>query len=275
MEDKVQPNKYHNLKNKLIYVICFSTMLAILGGVYYICFFREIHVDLTKNIEVRFIGENGSGEVQITRHDMNYNQRIEPFYESLSVSFSENNQLSNGDEVTIVVQYDGGLADKFNIVVDESELVKTVEGLAQRFASKDEIPQEYLDQLSNKSTTFMKKDESRILDQDFTFASDVKLLEETMIQRVFLKAEDAQIHDKIIDIYKMQAEGKRENGDMAEETIYYMVVFDDINSNLTITDNQMYGEKALYTEENLGEDEGIINYFKNKYLLSYRIELFE
>ena len=274
MEDKEKRDvRYHNLKNKCIYVVCFAAMLGVLGTVYYACFFREIHMDLTHNVEVSFVGENGSGHIEIERHDLNYNQRIQPFYDSLSTSFSSDGTLTNGDEVTVTIMYDNALAEKFNIVIDENTMLRTVEGLAQRFSSKDEITADFLRRVTEKCERYMKSHMDYILGQDFNFASDAALIDQRMLQRVFLKANDMQIHDKIIDIYQMKAEGKKEDGSVYQETIYYMLVFDDINSNMQLSDHQIYGEKALYTEENLGEETGIICYFRNKYILSYDVIL--
>lgn len=272
-ESDLEKTTYLHLKNKLIYFVCFGTMLTILGGVFYICFFREIHIDLTNNLQVKFVGENGHGRIVSDRYDLNYNQRISTFYESLNISYSNEWNLSNGDEVTIEIFFDEQLAEQFNIVVDANSLVVVVEGLAERYATKDDISSAILQKITEKSTSYMKKDGERILHQDFTLASDVTLKSETMIQRVFLKADDTQVHDKIVDVYQMVATGKHEDGSQGEETIYYMVVIDDINSNMIINDDQVYGEKALFTDEDLTTKEGIIRYFKSKYVLSYEVEL--
>lgn len=273
-ENHIKNMKYHNLKNKLIYFVCFGSMLAILGSVFYICFFRDMHIDLTKNVQITFTGENGNGRISMQRHDMNYNQRIQPFYDALVPIYDKDGNLSNGDEVTITFQYDPELAEEYHIIVDANQLTLTVEGLAQRFASKEEIPDEYLTLIEQKSKDYMSKDADRILHQDFTITSDVVLKSETRIQRVFLRADDTQEHDKIIDVYQMTAAGKREDGTVQEETIYYMVVIDDVNSNMIVNDDQIYGEKTLFTEEDLTTETGIIRYFRNKYVLSYEIEVF-
>lgn len=273
-DQKAKIINYHDMKNKLVYFVCFGAMLAILTSVYYICFFREIRVDLTQNLTITFVGENGNGSIQTKRHDYNYNQRIEPFYESLSEELSANGSLSNGDEVEIAVKYNEDLAKQLHIVVTQNTMTFTVQGLSQRYESKVDISNEYMDMLMKESSAYLKKDIDRILREDFTFEKNAQYKEEQLIQRVFLKADNVEEHDRIIFVYKITAQGETTNNGLQDDTIYYMVVFDDVNDNLDLKDNQVYGEKALNTQEDLTSTEGIVRYFKSKYVLSYDVEVF-
>lgn len=264
---------YHDFKNKLIYFVCFGMMLTILTSVYYVCFFREIEIDLTQHLQISFIGENGNGIIQTTRDDFNYNQRIQPFYDTLEEEVSSNGSLANGDKVQVSINYDEVLAEQLHIHVSENTVEITVEGLAERFESTDDISEEYMDKLTLESDRYLKKDQDRILREDFTLENDIKYVGDNLLQKVFLKAENSQEHDRIVFVYEVSAQGKKDTEELQEEKIYYMIVFDDVNSNLKLNDNQVYGEKALSTQEDLTTEEGIVRYFKSKYVLSYEVEI--
>ena len=99
----------------------------------------------------------------------------------------------------------------------------------------------------------------QILNEDFTsffIRSQPELVNQKQMYRVFLDGKKSSAKDKIIDIYAITAKGevntssKKETLEMKEDTIYYMITYNEINTSLRILDENVYGEKLIISESN-------------------------
>lgn len=78
-------------------------------------------IDLTKSINVSFNGPNGHGSIQIRNQDVRIRgvskENLEKFMSTLEYAYTEYKDLSNGDKIKIIINYDEALAESLNIKV--------------------------------------------------------------------------------------------------------------------------------------------------------------
>ncbi len=98
--------------------------------------------------------------------------------------------------------------------------------------------------------------------------------------RVFLDGKKSSAKDKIIDIYAITAKGevntssKKETLEMKEDTIYYMITYNEINTSLRILDENVYGEKLIIAESlDMTKEKQFISFMKNKYKSAYEVHM--
>ena len=67
-------------KNKLIYFLALGSMCLALVLIMYNFFYKTVEVDVMKNIELVYTGENGSASVTVENNTEDLNQRIRGVY---------------------------------------------------------------------------------------------------------------------------------------------------------------------------------------------------
>lgn len=255
------------LKNKFIYIGCTCSLLLFLILVFYYFFFHTIKVDLNTATQFLLEGESGSATASIKKMDNNYNQRIQPFFDSLTYHIEPSTQLKNGDQVQVTWYYDQELASQYHIEVLSTTQTFLVEGLAERYTHIEEIPENFLSQLHMKGNSYIEKNKSEILDEVFPENLKATYESHTLLHRVFLKAEQKEQKDKIIEIYQLQAHKDAQNLQG-----YYMIIFDSIHNQQLLDSKNIYGE-AIFEEAPLDENQ-LVKFLRSKYLLSYEITFF-
>lgn len=123
----------------------------------------------------------------------------------------------------------------------------------------------------------------QILDEDFTsffIRSEVELVDQKQIYRVFLDGKKSSAKDKIIDIYAITAKGevntssKKETLKVKEDTIYYMITYNEINTSLSILDENVYGEKLIINDAlDMNKENQFIDFMKSKYKSMYELHI--
>lgn len=273
---ETQNNQRTALKNKLLSISCLLFIMFALFMVCYLFFFRTITIDVTKNMDVVYTGESGAASVEVHNMNKNVNQRIQEFLDTITYQVTPRSNLSNGSQITVSASYSQQLADKYNIEVIHTEKEITVEGLAARYDSIDQIAEAYLKTLSGESQNYLDLNMNMILRDDFTNLDDdpIPVLKETTpLYRLFLQSIDGANQDKIIDIYKIAATGKRD-GVEQEDAIYYLITYDNVNTSQTINKEKVYGERLL-TNADLSEMDALEAALFNKYNLSYSFTIFK
>lgn len=270
-------------KNKCLFILCMTFIIVALFGVCYLFFFRTVHMDVTKNIDIVYQGESGFAKIQVSTKESNVNQRLQEFIDSIEYRVTPNYNLSNGDEVIIEAYYDQGIANKYNIDVVNPSKTITIENLATRYVQASELKPELLDSLSNHGETYITKNMDIMLKTDFTqfyVTSKTEFVKKELLHRVFLKSANIDNKDKVADIYQITAKGSENVGEGKEElvetekSIYYIVTYDDINTSNLIKDENVYGEKLITLEEQELRDETTLSKVLNsKFLLSYDIQI--
>lgn len=242
------------IQDKSFFFVWMACLIFSLFFIAYFFFLRTSEIDVTKHLSLRYSGENGSASVKVTSEEVSVNQRLQDFYDSLRFTITPNENLKNGDQLTISVEYDRDLAQQYHLEPVNLVRVVTVEGLPDRYENASAIPQPLLDSLSKHADSYLEKHLNSILDNDFTdFYSmeDVTLKSSELIYEAFMKSKSEENSDRLVAVYELSAEGSVNSSDEQKQlkkqssTIYYMVVFPSINDSGVIMDANAYGEKLL------------------------------
>lgn len=233
-------------KNKMIYFLALGSMCTLLILVMYNFFYRTIEIDIMKYARLVYTGENGSANVTVVTKTEDFNQRTQEFLDSIEFEVSPDNNLSNGDIIHVTATYDDILANQYHYKSIHTEEDFVVEGLNNRFESKDAISSDYLDDILKQSETYIKEHAQQIYDLDPTIESkeSPKLNQSKILYSTFLKSKSNQTSDRILSVF--QLDYKAED---SIQTIYYLVCVPNINDGNVVQTQDIYGEKAYLSQE--------------------------
>lgn len=273
------------MKSKMISALCLALIILSLYSTCYLLFFRTTGIDITKDAQILYRGEDGSGVATVLNKNLNYNQRIQEFMDTVDYKVTPNKNLKNGDKIKISATYDETLASRYHIDAVNTEKEIEVSGLPIRYETAKQIPQTLLDDVKENSKKYLEKNMPSILSDDFTafyFTSEPELENYRFMHRVFLNAKDSDSKDKILDIYAITAKGevnvsnKEEKLETKDETIYYMITYNEINTSAKILKEDIYGEKMIVSgKQNLQKEKDFHTYMEHKYGKQYTIENIE
>lgn len=273
------------MKSKMISALCLALIILSLYSTCYLLFFRTTGIDITKDAQILYRGEDGSGVAAVLNKNLNYNQRIQEFMDTVEYKVTPNKNLKNGDKIKISATFDETLASRYHIDAVNTEKEIEVSGLPIRYENAKQIPQTLLDDVKENSKKYLEKNMSSILSDDFTafyFTSEPELENYRFMHRVFLNAKDNDSKDKILDIYAITAKGevnvsnKEEKLETKDETIYYMITYNEINTSAKILKEDIYGEKMIVSgKQNLQKEKDFHTYMEHKYGKQYTIENIE
>lgn len=280
-----QPPNRESAKNKFITSMSMLLIIISLYATCYMLFFRTVEVDVTKAAEITYRGESGTATLTVSNRSQDYNQRIQEFMDSITYKASDRKNLKNGDTVTITASYDSTLADRYHIDPINVERTITVENLPIRYEHADEIEDGYLKKMDERGQQYLDKNMESILDEDFTaffITSQPQLVDAKRMYRVFLDSKKTSSKDKVIDIYAIKAKGevntssKEQKLEEKEETIYYMITYNEINTSQKILDENVYGEKLMNkTNTDLSKEENFKKFIQSKYGSVYGIYMMD
>lgn len=278
-----QPPSQDAVKNKFITSMSMLLIVVSLYVTCYMLFFRTVEVDVTKDAGIEYRGEDGSASVRVINRNQNYNQRIQEFMDSITYEVKPAKKLKNGDELTITARYDETLASCYHVNPIQTVRRVKVKDLPERFADVNEIPASFLSTLDDRTRSYLNKNMEQILNEDFTsffIRSQPELVNQKQMYRVFLDGKKSSAKDKIIDIYAITAKGevntssKKETLEMKEDTIYYMITYNEINTSLRILDENVYGEKLIISESNdLTKETQFTSFMESKYKSAYEVQI--
>lgn len=256
-------------KNKLIYFLALGSMCLALVLIMYNFFYKTVEVDVMKNIELVYTGENGSASVTVENNTEDLNQRIQEFMETVEYEVSPNSNLSNGDTIHIIATYDDELSMTYHYQPINTEKEFIVQGLNNRFESKDDIPENYLNKILTESENYITEhaDEIFHLDPETTSQEDVSLNNISQLYCAFLKS--TQTSDRIISVYQLDYTSKEQ-----AVTIYYLVCVPNINDGNRVIRQDIYGETAYLSSEEL-QNLNIESYIHRVFGTQYSIEKIE
>lgn len=269
--------------DKLITVISLLIIIVSLYLTCYMLFFRTVDVDVTKAAEITYHGESGSASVKVSNKNQDYNQRIQEFMDSITYSVTPSRRLKNGEVIRISAKYDNELASRFHINPINAVKSVKIENLPIRFQSVKDIGMPLLKKINDKAKTYFNKNMDSILNEAFiSFHISAKpiLVSSKRIYRVFLDSRHNLAKDKIIDIYAITANGavntssQEEKLEMKDETIYYMITYNEMNTSNQVLDENVYGEKLMIKNNvDLSKEKEFMEYIKAKYNNIYEIIL--
>ncbi len=273
-----QSTQNEMVKNKLLFLFCMLMIMSSLFLVCYICFFRTVTIDVTKDMKIEYSGESGAATVMVTNTSNNLNQRTQEFLDTIVYTVTPNAKLSNGTKITIQARYNQELADKYHIqVINETKEI-TISGLEERFSDAKQITKEFQKKIDQVGNDYLDKNITEILQASFELFdhdSDIQLVDQKHIYRLFLKSLNKENKDKIIDIYQIFAKGTVSNENQAqvgkEEAVYYVITYDNINSSLQIRDESVFGES--WNVDDISTQEKLIPIVQSKYQFGYRVSI--
>lgn len=256
-------------KNKLIYFLALGSMCLALVLIMYNFFYKTVEVDVMKNIELVYTGENGSASVTVENNTEDLNQRIQEFMETVEYEVSPNSNLSNGDTIHIIATYDDELSMTYHYQPINTEKEFIVQGLNNRFESKDDIPENYLNEILTESENYITEhaDEIFYLDPETASQEDVSLNNINQLYCAFLKS--TQTSDRVISVYQLDYASKEQ-----AVTIYYLVCVPNINDGNRVIRQDIYGETAYLSSEEL-QNLNIESYIHRVFGTQYSIEKIE
>lgn len=256
-------------KNKLIYFLALGSMCLALVLIMYNFFYKTIEVDVMKNIELVYTGENGNAGVTVENNTEDLNQRIQEFMETVEYEVSPNSNLSNGDTIHVIATYDDELAMTYHYQPINTEKEFIVQGLNNRFESKDDIPKDYLTKILSESENYITKhaDEIFHLDPGTDSQEDANLNKTSQLYCAFLKS--AQTSDRIISVYQLDYTSQQQ-----AFTIYYLVCVPNINDGNQVVRQNIYGETAYLSSEEL-QSLNVESYIQRVFGTQYSIEKIE
>lgn len=274
------PNK-DAIKNKLITSLGMLIIISILYFTSYVWFFKTTTVDIMNSIDIVYEGESGSATIKVKNNSMDLNQRKQNFINSVEYQISPSKNLKNGDVVKISAKYDEKLADEYHFEPSSVERFITVSGLPERITRVEQLTPDFLTTLDSLSKKFLEKNMNRILESDFTsffINSKPTLVKQEAMYRLFLDAKDDAYKDRIIDVYAITAKGPVNTSEKQQQlvnkqnTIYYMVIYNEINTSLTMKSENVYGEKLINPKDkDLHKKPLLLAAMKDKYGKDYDI----
>ncbi len=258
------------LKNKIKYFISISLMIVLLVGIAYLGFMRKMDIDVMKNLEVEYSGENGNATLKVHNSSASIDQRTAAFMETVKYQASKSSDLSNGDQVEISASYDKEIAKQYNFKVINVTKTITVENLPNQYASLQDIDKNYLKEILESAQDYIKEHAKSIyqveLDEN---ASQPRLEKQTVVYQAFMKSIESGNSDRILQIVQLDYKNEKEN-----TTLYYMVVVPEINDSKTVELKDIYGLKATMSNEEIS-GQAFKDYVSRVFSNSYNIEEIE
>ncbi len=278
MRAHFNPPSKEAVKSKMITTVCVLGIIFILYFTCYIFFFRTTNIDITRDVQMNYSGESGFASAKASYNGMDYNNRKQLFLESVTYKVIPDKNLKNGDEVVVEASYDREIAEQYHMHPINKKITVTVKNLPERIKNIYELTPEFLQSLDENSEQYMKKNISKIVNEDFTsFVIDSKpeLKEYKKMYRIFLSSELDSYKDRIIDIYKISAIGETNvsnKKEKKESSIYYLINYNDINNSLVLKSETVFGEKLIHSgHKDLSKKAELNKIITKKYGHSYRI----
>jgi hypothetical protein len=233
-------------KTKLIY---FAFLLSVCSGLValaYFAFLQDVKVDILAGLRLEYTGENGYASVKAVNDAADLNQRLQTFLETIEYDVDPDQDLSNGDVLTITSTWDQEMAAEYHFIPVNTKGEAVVEGLPLRYETLEEIPEDYI-----------KKAQEKALDH-VSDADSVKLLAGAFLH----SGTDAS--DRLVWLVEEVREGR---------TIYELVCLPDVNTSQTIDPASIYAERAYFNEEEMAQSDWAA-YLNRIFAPAYSISLF-
>ncbi len=116
------------MKKKIMIGIC-VLVFTILFLLWFI-FLKPVHIDVTENLKLSFVGENGSGSVQFVSNEIDYNgwnPFIKKWMDNVTYDYSKDDKLKNGETINVRVISSTDLPS--NLIIEHQTKKFTVKGL--------------------------------------------------------------------------------------------------------------------------------------------------
>ena len=235
------------LRNKIIFFLSFGAMVAVLFSIAYMSFLRKIEVDVMDGMKLVYSGENGSASVEADKSGNNINQREQAFLDTVEYQIEPSSGLKNGDIIHVKASYDHEIADQYNFDPVNTEMEVRVEGLVDKYNQLADIDEKYLENILKEADQYVDNRETDIFRIEVEDKAKKPRLEDNQtVYQAFLKAKDVGTDDRILEIKRLMYKYKEK-----DYVLYFSVVVPQINQSNEVMDQDIYGEKANLTNEEL------------------------
>ena len=231
------------IRSKCFYFFSISLMCIGIVSIAYAFFLRTIEIDVTKDVEYIYTGENGSAKVVLQNKSMDLNQRVQEFLDTVVYEVSPDRNLSNGDILHVVATYDENLAEQYHFEAINTEVDVEVTGLHNRYETLEDIDEKYCEKIEKAQNNYISDHEKEIIEMNEDDSLDYRLENSECVYKAFLKSKSS-LSDRMIAIYKMTYKQQEDTLD-----IYYLVTVPDINDGNSVNKQDIFGEKAHLTED--------------------------
>ena len=120
------------LKSKLCYFLSLTIMISILLGATYLGFMQKLDINIMRNMELVYSGENGNATLRVRNSSKAIDQRVDALIDTVKYQASPNSGLSNGDTVHIVASYDKEVAKQYKFRIKETSKDITEDTLTKK-----------------------------------------------------------------------------------------------------------------------------------------------
>lgn len=256
------------IKDKVIYFVAILSMCIGLISMAYFLFLRTVQIDLENYIVLNYMGENGLATLEVGVRSEDINQRIQEFLDTVEFSVTPNQNLSNGDVVTIDATYDEELAQTYHYEIINTSMECIVEGLNDRYASLQEMDSKYLKAILDSSEEYIDQNLDSIIQYNEAVEDwqDYEYVGKELVYRAFLKSKAPGTSDRMIQIYRF---------DYAKEDktirLYYLVCVPDINDGQEIHAQDIFSERVYLSVQEI-EQSNYNDYVHRVYGDSFSIQ---
>lgn len=210
---------------------------------------QKTEVDLTKGVEIEFSGTDGEGYAYVADNKWAYDgnsKDVEDFLDGVYFSIDNDDDLSNGDEITVTAKYYDEDAKKYKVAPTNTEKTFKVKGLDVEYSSYDDLTKKEKTTVEDSWDEYFEdgtfEDDVRDdLYYDFKSDPEMTLSDMAVVARYYGDSEYAG-DDVIVYVVKVTAKGTERYGD-AEKTItkYYKIELSEITpSTLKYVDSSTF-----------------------------------
>ena len=226
-------------------------------------FFNYTNIDLTKDITVYFEGKDGNGYISDCKFDLDYNksdQDLKTFVETVYPDYDSNAKLSNGDEVTITMNYSQETAKANHINVTNDTKTFTVKDLIESYKTAQDLPKKLVTTLENEAAEKIKD----------AYQDRYSSTYQTEFQSLFLaKVKDSNyLEDQVVAVYKIdETYISSFSQEQTVETTYVAAYVDSVNSDYLNDSKHYWYINHLYDDSYhyLSDPSGIENSLKQSF----------
>ncbi len=224
-------------------------MIGVLVGISHIAFLRSVEVDVLRNAQFDYDGENGNATLVVYNDADDINQRTANFLSTVEYEVSPNTNLSNGDVVHVHATYDQSIADQYNFKPVNVDTDITVEGLVGRYSKISQIDESYLKDIDAAAQDYIQERKDEIYQLEVNEDATRVQLKNKVIYSAFLKSKTSENSDRMIYLEKLNYtyQGKK-------TTLYYIICVPGINKSNEIDEQDVYGVKAYMTQDEIDNE---------------------
>jgi len=241
IENRVSPfitkfKSFISSKHGKIITGCIVTIAFVVIVVLNILSNHKTTIDLTKGVVVEFSGVDGAGFARVVDNKWNYDgdlQDVDTFLNSVDFYLEEDDNLSNGDEITVSAKYSDEMADEYKVNPTNTTIKIKVKGLDIEFDSYNDLSKKEKKLVEDAWDEYFEENFNDEVKERLLFYDNLTLSEQKVVARYYGNCENVG-EDTLVYIVKVNARGNYLYQEETENfTKYYKIEVNEITpSNL-------------------------------------------